>query len=136
MGRHLCPISADYALALVAIPFVTEKYDVLNLDTKLLEQGTVDVVSGILSNFTSGMNTLEKLTSKDLGLDYTWWCPKFGFDPRTVPSISQNARGVWLMQELHSDISNTLLKVGILQDQGSSGPLGKSYHRFWMSNLN
>lgn len=117
--RHVCPVSADYALALVAIPYVTERYDVLNLDTSLLHQDTVDLLSGILSKYTIGLSTLQKLTSGKLGLDYTWWCPEYGFSPRTKPSISQNARGVWLMQELRSDVKNTLLTVSIQLKQPS-----------------
>ncbi|GMH46152.1 hypothetical protein BSKO_14120 [Bryopsis sp. KO-2023] len=110
--KHECPISADYALALAAIPFITETYDVLGLDRNELEKGTAEMLDGMISNFTAAIGTLGDITSRELGLIYALRCPssfvKQNTPPRE-PSISQNARGAWIMQELGEDVRDSLL---------------------------
>ncbi|GMH44461.1 hypothetical protein BSKO_12413 [Bryopsis sp. KO-2023] len=110
---HECPISADHALALAAIPFITESYDVLGLDRNELEHGAAGMLDGMISNFTAAIETLKNITYPELGLTHTMRCPSSfnqNAPPREAgPSISQNARGAWIMSELGEDVRDSLL---------------------------
>lgn len=111
--RNECPIAADHALALVAIPFIATKYDVLQMDNKLLQQGTIDMLSGISSNFSFGLDALKKLSGDNLGLENVWRCPEYDFKSQKKPSTLQNARGIWLIEELYTEAENTFLDVSV-----------------------
>lgn len=110
--RHECPITADYALALASIPFITDPYDVFNLDTNFLDDGTVQVLAGILSNFSAGVSSLNEMTSSVLGLEHALYCPgaNIRFRP-TKPSLYQNARGVWILNELVTGLGGEPIEV-------------------------
>ncbi|GMH44595.1 hypothetical protein BSKO_12547 [Bryopsis sp. KO-2023] len=95
---HKCPIDATFALALMAIPFVTETYKVLDLDPASLDRHTLEVISGIQSNFTSAVESLNEMTWDEIGLDYVLNCNYRRFPKQ--PSLTINALGVFLLRLL------------------------------------
>ncbi|GMH41739.1 hypothetical protein BSKO_09649 [Bryopsis sp. KO-2023] len=99
---HKCPIDATFALALMAIPFVTETYKVLDLDPSSLDRNTLEVISGIQSNFTSAVESLDKMTWDEIGLDYVLNC-KYRRFPKQ-PSLTMNALGVFLLRVLKHEL--------------------------------
>ncbi|GMH44588.1 hypothetical protein BSKO_12540 [Bryopsis sp. KO-2023] len=114
---HKCPIDATFALALVAVPFVTETYKVLDLDPASLDGNTLEVINGIQSNFTSGLESLQEMTRDGIGLDYFLNCKKYPRTFPTRPSLTMNARGVFLLRLLKDDLDTLereVVKNGIL----------------------
>ncbi|GMH44587.1 hypothetical protein BSKO_12539 [Bryopsis sp. KO-2023] len=100
--EHKCPIDATFALALVAVPFVTETYKVLDLDPASLDGNTLEVINGIQSNFTSGLESLQEMTRDEIGLDYVLNCYYRTFPEQ--PSLAMNALGVFLLRLLKHDL--------------------------------
>ncbi|GMH44597.1 hypothetical protein BSKO_12549 [Bryopsis sp. KO-2023] len=101
---YQCPMDATFALAVVAIPFVTETYKVLDLDPASLDGNTLEVTNGIRSNFTSGLESLQEMTRDEIGLDYVLNCKKYPRTFPTRPSLTMNARGVFLLRLLKDDL--------------------------------
>ncbi|GMH38987.1 hypothetical protein BSKO_06885 [Bryopsis sp. KO-2023] len=101
---HECPIDAGFALAVVAIPFVTETYKVLDLDPSSLDQNTLKITNSIQSSFTSGLESLQEMTRDEIGLDYFLNCKKYPRTFPTRPSLTMNARGVFLLRLLKDDL--------------------------------
>ncbi|GMH44585.1 hypothetical protein BSKO_12537 [Bryopsis sp. KO-2023] len=102
--NHKCPIDATFALALVAVPFITETYKVLDLDPASLDENSLEVISGIQSNFTSALESLQEMTRDEIGLDYFLNCKKYPRTFPTQPSLTMNARGVFLLGLLKEDL--------------------------------
>ncbi|GMH44593.1 hypothetical protein BSKO_12545 [Bryopsis sp. KO-2023] len=121
---HKCPIDATFALVLVAIPFVTETYKVLDLDPASLDGNTLEVTNGIQSNFTSALESLQEMTRDEIGLDYFLNCKKYPRTFPTRPSLTMNARGVFLLRLLKQDLDTLereVVKNGILPLESLNG---------------
>eukprot|EP00210_Caulerpa_lentillifera_P009050 g8637.t1 len=100
-GSFSCPVDADFALAMVAIPAILDTYRPWSPDPNLLPPFMVKLINDVVTDFTQAQYYLASLlTSSNNGLEQTYVCPGSGFAGSLGTSLAQNAKGVIIVNEI------------------------------------
>lgn len=110
-------MNGDFALAAIAIPVLTEAYGVLSFNGSRMTKETSALTEQIEPSFERGIYALGagNLTDIKKGLQYNLPCPKDQqVESSTTLSLLQNARGLWVYNELEDNIAASKLEVILL----------------------
>eukprot|EP00210_Caulerpa_lentillifera_P009043 g8630.t1 len=104
----LCTIIADLVVASAALPGIVNPYSPWNPDPEIISPALVEQINSIVPRFEDAVELLAvggDFTSNRLGLRYSVPCPERFFTPSS-PSISQNTRGVFVVNLAEENLRN------------------------------
>lgn len=107
-------MQADFALAAAAIPIITGSYNLQEIDRNLIVPDSIILIDQMEPQFLRSTFALGvgNLTNVNKGLLLSLPCPENRVDDSNIDStIEQNAKGLWLFEELSQDISDSNLEV-------------------------
>eukprot|EP00210_Caulerpa_lentillifera_P001110 g1071.t1 len=100
-GSFTCPVHTDFALAMVAIPAILDTYKPWSPDPNLLPAYMVDLINAVVTDYDQAQYHLSTLmTSSSSGLEENYNCPGTAFTNTLGASLAQNAKGVFVVNEI------------------------------------
>lgn len=100
-GSFTCPVEADFALAMVAMPAILDTYSPWSPDPNLLPEYMVDLINNIVADYDQAQYHLStRMTSSTNGLEMSYACPGTAFAGAMGVSFEQNAKGVFIVNEI------------------------------------